>query len=155
MFCFSCGLPFDEATTGRMQFDPSRTESGFKPVGFWARLLAMVIDLVVLGIVDALLGFLLFDGPQSNGSSLLTLLLFAGYYTLGVSMFSTTLGKRAINAYVLRPDGSKVSALRAFGRWLAYIPSALLLFVGFLIVAFREDKQGLHDRLSDTVVVYR
>ena len=155
MFCFSCGLPFDEATTGRIQFDPSLTETGLRPVGFWARFFAVVIDLIVLGIVDALLGFLLFDGPQSNESSLLTLLIYAGYYTLGVSMFSTTLGKRAINAYVLRPDGSKVSVLRAFGRWLAYIPSALLLFIGFLIVAFREDKRGWHDRLSDTIVVYR
>ncbi|MDD2567019.1 MAG: RDD family protein [Thiovulaceae bacterium] len=39
-------------------------------------------------------------------------------------------------------------------RSLGYIVSTLLFLVGFLMVAFRKDKRGLHDLLADTAVIY-
>ena len=70
-------------------------------------------------------------------------------------MWATTIGKRAVGLYVLRPDGSKLGPGRAFARYWAPILSALILFIGFLMVAFREDKRALHDLICDTVVVKR
>ena len=81
--------------------------------------------------------------------------LAIAYYTLGVSLFSTTIGKRLLGLYVLRRDGSKISLPRAFYRYLAYIPSYLLLCIGFLMIGIRRDKRGLHDRICDTVVIKR
>jgi len=84
-----------------------------------------------------------------------TLLTGITYYTVGVSVWATTIGKRAVGLYVLRPDGSKLGPGRAFARYWAPILSALILFIGFLMVAFREDKRALHDLICDTVVVKR
>ena len=86
-----------------------------------------------------------------------TLFLFVGalYDIIGWTVWSTTIGKRIFGLYVLRPDGSKLGLGRAFARWLAVGLSALLLGIGFLMIAFRRDKRGLHDLICDTMVVKR
>ncbi len=43
---------------------------------------------------------------------------------------------------------------QAITRSLGYIPSALLLGMGFVMIAFREDKRSLHDLLAGTAVIY-
>ncbi len=43
---------------------------------------------------------------------------------------------------------------QAITRSLGYIPSTLLLGIGFLMVAFRKDKRALHDLLAGTAVIY-
>lgn len=42
---------------------------------------------------------------------------------------------------------------KANGRYWSKIISALILFVGFLMVAFTEKKQGLHDKIAGTLVI--
>ena len=149
-FCFSCGLPFDE-----QRVPASAIVAATRPAGFWIRFVAQMIDGVPLLIIGVILGVFAaaFGGPEA-----ITLLVFVAgplYYTLGVSVWSTTLGKRAMGIYVLRPDGSKVGPGRAFCRYLAYFPSSFLLYIGYLMAAFRDDKRALHDLMCDTVVVFR
>lgn len=158
-YCFSCGLPLDEPSEDGLPLSgPSGGEAPLyavgRPAGFWIRVVASLIDAAVVFTLYLVLAVVLGEGINDLGP-LETLAVQALYYTLGVSIWSTTVGKRAVGIYVLRPDGSKVSWPRAFARWLAYIPSALLLFAGYLMVAFRGDKRGLHDLIADTVVVYR
>jgi uncharacterized RDD family membrane protein YckC len=43
---------------------------------------------------------------------------------------------------------------QAITRSLGYIISTLLLLIGFIMVAFRKDKRGLHDLLANTAVIY-
>ena len=83
------------------------------------------------------------------------LLVNALYAIIGWSVWSTTIGKRIFGLYVLRPDGSKLGFGRAFARWLATNLSLILLGIGFLMIAFRRDKRGLHDLICDTMVVKR
>ena len=83
----------------------------------------------------------------------LLLLLSALYYTIGVSVWSTTIGKRFFGLRVLRPDGSKADPGRALARYFASGVSFLILGVGYLMIAFRSDKRGLHDVICDTVVL--
>ena len=160
-FCYACGLPFDRSQRPQTP-TAGRRVSGGAPAGFWIRLLAWVIDfLVLLAVRLALLALLPGISIEEYSNSVddwiwfdnVMLLAGVAYYTVGVSVFSTTAGKRVLGLYVLRSDGSKISLLRAFGRYLAYIPSALILGVGFLMVAFRQDKRALHDLISDTAVV--
>ena len=159
-FCYACGLPFDEP--GRR---PAAQEiTGAVPSGFWIRLLAWLIDSIALlatelAIVAALPGISFtryWDGSEFMWTfNEISFFLAIAYYTLGVSLFSTTIGKRLLGLYVLRRDGSKISLPRAFCRYLAYIPSYLLLCIGFLMIGIRRDKRGLHDRICDTVVIKR
>ena len=159
-FCFACGLPFDEPGLRPAAHDIA----GAVPSGFWIRLLAWLIDSVALlaaemAVVAVLPGLSLAryqDGSEFTWTyNQISFFLGIAYYTLAVSLFSTTIGKRLLGLYVLRRDGSKVSFPRALFRYLAYIPSYLLLCIGFLMIGFSRDKRGLHDLICDTVVVKR
>ena len=77
------------------------------------------------------------------------------YFTIPIAIWSTTAGKRALGLYVVRTDGSKLGIGRAIARFFAYSLSALTLGIGFLMIAFRQDKRGLHDLVCDTVVIKR
>ncbi|MGN0924153.1 MAG: hypothetical protein ACI4PN_08150, partial [Ectopseudomonas mendocina] len=46
-----------------------------------------------------------------------------------------------------------ISIARGIGRYFAAILSGLILCIGFVMAAFTERKQGLHDMLCDTLVV--
>lgn len=77
------------------------------------------------------------------------------YITLAVSVWATTIGKCIFGLYVVRADGTKVGFGRALARYLCYTISTLTLGIGFLMIAFRQDKRGLHDLICDTMVVRR
>ena len=160
-YCYSCGLPLDPGPARIRQ-----TVAGDVPGGFWIRLGASLIDGVVLIAVQVFL-VALWPGLTLTeyyfGADLviwrtvdsLGMIVDALYYIVGVSVWSTTIGKKALGLYVLRPDGSRVGPGRALARYLAYFVSAILLFAGYLMIAFRKDKRGLHDLICDTVVVKR
>ena len=160
-YCYSCGLPFDEERyQGRAPLLPVG-----RPAGFLIRAVAAIIDAIVLGLVSVAIvaiwpGVSLTEIVESDGwtwSIMDSVSLIAGaiYHTLAIGIWSTTIGKLAVGIYVLRPSGARVGLVRAFGRHLAGYLSAVILLGGYLMVAFRSDKRGLHDLLCDTVVVFR
>jgi uncharacterized RDD family membrane protein YckC len=52
-------------------------------------------------------------------------------------------------------QGQRISILRALGRELSKIISALILLIGYIMVAFTDRKRGLHDMIAGTLVAYR
>ena len=160
VFCFSCGLPLDEeASTG------ARTQaaiSASRPAGFWIRLWAWIIDFIVLSIVQMALiavwpGFTAYFAENSEFQfhwvDFLGFAIGVSYYTVAVSVWSTTIGKRVLSLYVLRPDDSKVGPGRALTRYFAGILSWLLFGIGYVMIGLRSDKRGLHDLICNTAVV--
>ncbi|MEL1263106.1 RDD family protein [Pseudoxanthomonas putridarboris] len=133
--------------------------------GFWKRVAASIIDSFALGIpvsvVTAIVGALFgggfggFDDPfkpgETLGSYVLMALVFAWFHSSAGLM--ATPGKLAVGIKVVRTDGEKISFLRGFGRYWAYMLSSLLLCIGLIMAAFTERKQGLHDLICDTLVV--
>ncbi|MDA0733177.1 MAG: RDD family protein [Chloroflexi bacterium] len=135
-----------------------------RPGGFWIRLLAYFIDAVLLTVLFVVVwpivsGESLTDyfasGEELTWGDLFSLALNLVYYTGAVANWATTIGKRPFGLYVVRTDGSKVGVGRALARYLAYVPSAIILGGGFIMIAFRQDKRGLHDLICDTVVIRR
>lgn len=172
-YCYACGMPLDEPPPRADERIPSyaapRIEpraTGFggyreyasdeEPGGFWIRAVAYVIDYVVsVAIAVAVIAIIMMvDYALVNGPVIL-LISFILYRAIGWSVWSTTVGKRIFNLYVVKADGSKVGFWLALARCLCYFVSGLPLAVGFLIVAFRKDKRGLHDLMCDTIVVRR
>lgn len=66
-----------------------------------------------------------------------------------------TLGKRVVGAIVLSETGEPLTLKQALLRNLLKILSALPLFMGFLMAAFSEKRQTLHDKFAKTYVVER
>ena len=64
-----------------------------------------------------------------------------------------TLGKIALGLVVTDVQGNRIGLGRAAGRYFAKILSSLILLIGFIMIAFTERKQGLHDILCSTLVL--
>ncbi len=64
-----------------------------------------------------------------------------------------TLGKMALGIKVTDLAGKRVGFGKATGRYFGKIISALILLIGFIMVAFTEKKQGLHDKMAGCLVV--
>ena len=69
--------------------------------------------------------------------------------------FQGTLGKMAVGVKVTDLNGDPIGFGRATGRHFAKIVSALILLIGFIMAAFHEKKQALHDQMAGTYVVYK
>lgn len=163
-FCFACGLPLDMevGSSSRMPNRITAFAMG-QPGGFWIRLLASIIDGLILLLAFAVLWRIIsgesltdyWESSQFGARDIFQFALDIVYYTLTVSIWSTTAGKRPFGLYVLRSDGSEVGTGRAFARYLAYFLSFITLGIGFIMIGLRQDKRGLHDLICDTVVIKR
>lgn len=132
--------------------------------GFWLRFAAWVIDSAILGalplIVALIIAPIFFTGTKTV--ALLGVIFFIVpvvgttgwlYYSLmESSTFQATLGKQALKLRVVEIDGEPVSFGRASGRFFAKILSSILL-IGYLMAAFTQKKQALHDMLTGCVVI--
>jgi uncharacterized RDD family membrane protein YckC len=137
--------------------------------GFWIRAGAWFIDYIVAAVVSYAfiipLNFTSFSGgsPDANPAAfvgkmvlfyLVPTMLIALYVTLMVGKFGATLGKMACGLQIVMPDGSPVSYGRACGRHFATMLSSMLMYFGYLMVAFdKEERRALHDRICNTRVI--
>jgi uncharacterized RDD family membrane protein YckC len=75
------------------------------------------------------------------------------YSLLESSSWQGTLGKKLLGMRVTDLNGNRISFGRATGRYFGKILSGMICFIGFVMVAFTEKRQGLHDMLAGTLVV--
>jgi uncharacterized RDD family membrane protein YckC len=129
--------------------------------GFWIRVVAYLIDgillTIVYGVVARLLGIDLFESdwrhydPIANLVSLVIGWLY--FALLESSERGATVGKMAMGLRVVTSDGQRLSFMNATGRYFAKILSFLILCIGFIMVAFTDKKRGLHDIIAGTLVI--
>ena len=112
--------------------------------GFWLRMAALLIDLVLVGFALALIGHHGSDGM---------LLVLAGYGAVMWRLNGTTVGGIICNLKVVRLDGRPIgwetAILRALGCFLSLVAAGL----GFFWIAFDREHQAWHDKIAGTVVV--
>lgn len=128
--------------------------------GFWIRLIAYIIDAILLslamGVVGAVMGVNVFDpnietyNPSTNLISLVIAWLY--FALLESSERGATVGKMAMGLRVVTDKGERLSFLNATGRYFAKIISAIILCIGFIMIAFTDRKRGLHDMIAGTLV---
>lgn len=128
------------------------------PVGVPLRLAAYLIDWVALTVADHGLGLILnaaripsVDGYWS-GAVLPTLtgLVYFGYF---FSTSGQTVGKRLLGLKVIRIDGRPLEWATGLTRYIGYLLSAMVFFLGFILISLDPLHQGLHDKLAGTTVV--
>ncbi|MFW9806568.1 MAG: RDD family protein [Candidatus Thorarchaeota archaeon] len=118
--------------------------------GFWKRFVAWIIDMVATQVVISAVSLV----TGGIGGGLLGLVGGWLYFALMESSSKqATLGKMALGIIVTDYNGNRISFARATGRHFAKIISAILLLVGYIMIAFTEKKQGLHDIISGCLVV--
>ena len=130
--------------------------------GFWIRLGAALIDLVVIAIVFLVPLTLIYGEEYWIGDQ-----FFYGFWDLMLGYilpfvatvwfwlrYFGTPGKMALRLKIVDADtGGKLSLAQAIGRYFGYFVSAIPLLLGYIWVGIDKRKQGIHDKLAGTVVV--
>jgi len=149
--------------------------------GFWIRFLAFLVDTVVINtlmwvMILPLLGALGlsitslndinnfdFHDEESLAIFLLSvipalvtvnLLITWMYYALLQSgPRQATIGKMALGIIVIDVNGNRMTFARASLRYFSKIISSFIMMIGYIMAAFTEKKQALHDIIANTYVV--
>lgn len=117
--------------------------------GFWRRLGAYLIDGIILSIIGLPIRLLAPHTYFYGVSALISLIYLVGFW----SWKSQTPGKMAMGLKIIAADGSRMGLGRAILRYLGYFVSAIILGLGFIMIAFDSHKQGLHDKIAGTYVI--
>lgn len=130
---------------------------------FLSRFLASLIDGIIVYILSFLAGAIVgfFFGVMTGGSEgagilgaiVGTVISWLYYALLESSEKQATLGKQALGIVVTDLNGSPISFARATGRYFAKYLSAIILLIGYIMAAFTEKKQALHDMIAGTLVM--
>lgn len=146
--------------------------------GFWLRVVAFIIDAIVLTVVYLLLIIPLYnffapdpdyefagpgvvvDEPAMLGILVLdysqAVLIGVGimyYAIMEASRYQASLGKIALELKVTDAGGGRLTFRKAVLRNVSKMLSSLLLMIGYLVVAFTRKKQALHDLIAGALVV--
>jgi uncharacterized RDD family membrane protein YckC len=143
--------------------------------GFWRRWAALFLDQLIIGIPLSIVYFFImlamgltsgiFDNTQPPVGAVLGMefVFYLIWWGVGLFYFATlesseaqsSFGKRALGIKVTDLEGRRISFKHAMGRWFAAALSYMSLYIGFLMAAFTQRKQGLHDMVAGTLVVDR
>jgi len=140
--------------------------------GFWRRLVAALIDLSAVAVICSIIILVfspyqwfgwgnsdvfnesLLDAlPYLIGGNLLSFLVNIAYFVGFWVWRGQTPGKMLLGIKLVQEDGSDVTIGVALLRYLGYIVSIAVVFIGFIWIAFDSRKQGFHDKMAETYVV--
>ncbi|MGB8355534.1 MAG: RDD family protein [Chthoniobacteraceae bacterium] len=141
----------------------------FRYAGFWVRVVAKILDWLILWMVEFALGrvLVLIVHPVVHARPTVVFTGFglflicvnwavqAGYNIWFVGKYAATPGKMACGLRVIRSSGEPVGYGRATGRFFSEILSGMIICIGYIMAAFDEEKRALHDRICDTRVIYK
>lgn len=139
------------------------------PAGFFVRLAAFFLDMLLIGFVLLLLVRLpmlplSLSAPDNwfmrdilFQFSLYDMLLYvaaAAYFIVMTYTSGQTMGKRLMNLQVVSTNGEPLTLFNVIYRETIGRYLSSLLFLGYLMIGVTQEKRGLHDILADTGVVY-
>jgi uncharacterized RDD family membrane protein YckC len=149
---------------------------------FGQRLVAIIIDSIIIGVVQSFvfipilaavgLGFAsgaenmdMSDPDQAAGMIgtimasmgaiwILAMVIQVLYFTfMESSKTQATIGKMALGLKVTDLEGNKLDFSKALIRNLCRLISNFTMLIGYIIAAFTEKKQALHDMFAGTLVL--
>ncbi len=150
---------------------------------FWERLVASLLDTLILAVPIGILVYFLSDGQwmdfeqfqnaiqmaqYGNVKALESMpqtdmtweLLFEALMMLVIIIFwrrwaGATPGKKMLGIEVVNfTDNTPLTNKQIIIRYIGYLISTLPFLLGFFMVLFRQDKRALHDLLAGTAVIH-
>ncbi|HEY0652338.1 MAG TPA: RDD family protein [Chryseosolibacter sp.] len=162
---------------------PVMTQSSLVYASFISRLVAMLIDWIIIGCIQGIvvtpilaamgLGIVSQidseNGGLSDGAAVgvigtiiaaigsVILIVYAisvlYYAIMESSKAQASVGKMALGIKVTDLDGNRISFGKAFLRGIGKLISSSFMCIGYIMAAFTEKKQALHDLMASTLVV--
>ena len=152
---------------------PSQSLSDDIYAGFWLRVVACLIDSFIVSfvlmiiILPFMFGLGIFsdlENIENDATAIVAVVIMVCVSllaTIGVWLYfavmesgknQATLGKMALGIKVTGMKGEPITFWRALGRTVAKLLSGIL-YIGYIMVAFTDKKQGLHDMIAECLVV--
>jgi len=126
--------------------------------GFWIRFVAVLIDGILLGLINWVIGLLLqntLGDAAANIALVISIGISIGYYVVYQEKQGQTIGKKAMKIKVVTYDGKTPTMFTFFLREIiGKFISAVILLIGYFMVIWDPKKQALHDKIANTYVVY-
>ena len=137
--------------------------------GFFPRLAAYLIDLILIGILLLFIQIpvafaemsypdLLIFKPfifQFNIFDIFFYVIQLAYFTCFTAFTGTTIGKRLFHLVVVDEEGNKISFWKAlFRESIGKYLSGVILNLGYLMIFVDKESRALHDFICDTRVIY-
>ena len=133
--------------------------------GFWKRVVAYLIDAFIIAFpVTMIFGTVIPQTMMTENIQVTSvavsmpqviMLVASWVYFAGLesSAWQATVGKKMLGMQVTDTSGKRIDFIKATIRYLSKFLSSFFLMIGFIMVAFTEKKQGLHDFIAGTTVV--
>jgi uncharacterized RDD family membrane protein YckC len=122
---------------------PPHITAAMPRAGFWIRMAALLLDVLLVGFVMSLLH------PFGN----FHIMVLAIYGAVMWKLRGTTVGGIVCDLHVVRLDGRPLDWETAIVRALGCFLSLFVVFLGFIWIAFDANNQAWHDKIAGTVVV--
>jgi len=119
----------------------------YKYAGFGKRLVAYLIDGLIFIPIE------LASQSVANLQLIIYIVLWFAYMTWMNGKFGATIGKQVMKLKIIKENGSPINYSDALVREIASYLSAIVLFIGYLVVIGDKKKQSWHDKLAHTYVV--
>jgi len=133
---------------------PQVGPAGTVSAGFGTRLVAIIIDWIIVSIVTGIIQAIL---PYSSLAMIGGAIGYAIYAVLtslyfdGATIGKMILGIKVVDARGNTPDIGPLILRYTLGYWI----SSFVCGIGYLTAAFDSQKQAWHDKLASTYVVYK
>ena len=120
---------------------------------FGTRFVAHLLDSIILFLVGLPILFLLLKIEMLYLSPILPLLSILYYVYFNSSDYQATPGKISQGLVLIGPNG-RLTPFEAFSRYLLkLLIGVFTLGLGFLLIYYSDEKEGLHDRFCETHVI--
>jgi uncharacterized RDD family membrane protein YckC len=128
--------------------------------GFWIRVVAYIIDGILIGIVGAIIDIIFHanpNDPQSAGyttANAINFLLGAAYFIVLWTVWGASIGQRLLKLRIVDANtNAPIGVGKAILRYIGLVVSFLVCLIGVIWVAFDARKQGWMDKIAGTVVL--
>jgi len=166
MTCSACGrefAPADLAAFGEHSTPAAPAEVRY--AGFWIRGAALLIDSLILGTFQFLVGLLVanilvrgnvfpLDNAVQIDLQIISLLVQVLYCCWFGTHSGATPGKMVFGLKVIDQGGGPVRLGQAVKRWFAQLLSGVLFGYGYVIAGRSPEKRSMHDGIARTRVIY-
>ncbi len=154
-FCPNCGTPIRHAVSSH-ETAAERILSESSLQQHWVkRLIAIVIDSIIVGIATAIIGYFINVAGIFNWLSFPFAmgLIYVLYFTITELTYGYTVGKKIVNLKVVMADGKRPSLESAFIRNISKIHFILLLLdtIGGFFLS-KDPHQKYIDQIAHTTV---
>ncbi|CAM4312624.1 RDD family protein [Acinetobacter pragensis] len=142
--------------------------SEFEYAGFWERVGASLIDMIILLTATYPILWLFYRGdwerifatglseqPQVFWFDILANYILPFAYTVIVwLLWSASPGKILLGMKIVDAEtGQNIDLKQSIIRYIGYFPAMMVFMIGIFWVAFDKRKQGWHDKMANTVVI--